>query len=503
MAFARAQAERSECRRLTLGVAAFSNAQREAIDDRLEALRRDDPSCEAFFDEAGEEPFFVKNLENVQGDERDVIFISVGYGRTAAGQVALNFGPINNEGGERRLNVLITRARLRCEVFTNLTADDLDLGRTPARGVRALKTFLAYARTGRLDAADSPAGEPADATPFEQAVAQVLTAAGQAVRAGVGSGEARLDLALTDPADPGRYRLGLAGDGPGYHAARTARDRDRLRPQVLEGLGWRVHRLWSADWFRDPEGARNRALAAAEAVVEEATGPPPQAAEAAVDPQGSVARDEGPPGGAGNSAPAVAAGTDGPAPEVAAYRLAEPRVDLGTKDLHEVPAPRLAGWLAEVVKVEGPVHVAEATRRVLDAAGVKRAGNRIQAAFDLALEAAARKGTIRREGDFLWPAGLDPRAVAVRDRSALPAASRRLDLVAPEELARAVERVVVDAFGIEPDAVPPAACRLLGFGRVSDEMRRRVDEVVADLVRQNRLEPRGPHLVMPDLKVAS
>src|SRR5262249_42856662 len=151
LAHARAQVARPPGQRLTLGVATFSTAQRQAIFDRLERRRRADPSCEGFFDESADEPFFVKNLETVQGGERDVIFLSIGYGRSADGQLALNFGPLNVEGGERRLNVLITRARVRCEVFTNLTADAIDPTRTRSRGVRALRTFLAFAQTGRLD----------------------------------------------------------------------------------------------------------------------------------------------------------------------------------------------------------------------------------------------------------------------------------------------------------------------------------------------------------------
>ena len=157
---------------LTLGVAAFSSPQAQAILDVLELLRRRDPACEDFFNQHPHEPFFVKNLESVQGDERDVIFISIGYGKTAEGYVAHNFGPLNSEGGERRLNVLITRARLRCEVFTNLRHDDIDLARTQSRGIAALKTFLKYAETGVLDV-PRPTGGEAD-SPFEEAIMQAI-----------------------------------------------------------------------------------------------------------------------------------------------------------------------------------------------------------------------------------------------------------------------------------------------------------------------------------------
>jgi very-short-patch-repair endonuclease len=236
---------------LTLGVGTFSMAQREAVVEQLELLRREDSSCESFFTAHPDEPFFVKNLENIQGDERDVIFISIGYGRDAAGKVTLNFGPLTARGGERRLNVLISRARQRCEVFTNLTDDDLDLNRTASEGVRALKTFLKYARTGDLQAGPHPTGRPPD-SPFEEEVRLALEARGHRVAAQVGQAGFFIDLAVIDPAQPGRYLLGIECDGATYHSALSARDRDRLRQQILEGLGWKIHRVWSTDWFQNP-----------------------------------------------------------------------------------------------------------------------------------------------------------------------------------------------------------------------------------------------------------
>ena len=234
---------------LTLGVVAFSVAQRDAITFAIERLRRSDTHYESFFQAHPNEPFFVKNLENVQGDERDVILISVGYGKTAEGYMAHSFGPLNSDGGERRLNVLITRARLKCEVFANFTADDIDLGRTQARGVVSLKRYLAYAKDGILQTAIGSLGELE--SPFEAEVAKALVNLGHRVEAQVGCAGFRIDLGIVDPERPGRYLLGIECDGATYHSSRSARDRDRLRQQVLEGLGWRIHRIWSTDWFRN------------------------------------------------------------------------------------------------------------------------------------------------------------------------------------------------------------------------------------------------------------
>ena len=269
MEHARVQLGRPPGACLTLGVAAFSMAQVRAIQEPLERLRAEDPSCEPFFAPDRPEPFFLKNLENVQGDERDVIFISVGYGRTVEGSLTMNFGPLNGEGGERRLNVLITRARFRCEVFTNLTADDIDTGRSRAWGVRALKTFLAFAQTGRLDSLGETDSAP------NSAVAE----AGARGADGLGlSGPATGRLRRVR-ARPGRSRSRSAGAvraGDRVRRAelprrRSARDRDHLRRRVLESLGWRIHRLWSPDWFRDPSGELQRLLTViAEARVEAA-----------------------------------------------------------------------------------------------------------------------------------------------------------------------------------------------------------------------------------------
>jgi very-short-patch-repair endonuclease len=244
----------------SLGVVAFSSAQREAIANALEVKRRANPGLEDFFKAHSDEPFFVKNLENVQGDERDVIFISIGYGKTKEGYLSMSFGPLNNDGGERRLNVLITRAKLRCEVFTNITAADIDVSKTQKRGITALKSFLHFAQFGKLDAAEET-GKPFE-SPFEENVASQLTKLGYTVRQQVGSQGFYLDLAIIDPEHPGRYLLGIECDGAAYHSARSARDRDRLRQQVLEGIGWKIHRIWSTDWFRDPERELKRVVEA-------------------------------------------------------------------------------------------------------------------------------------------------------------------------------------------------------------------------------------------------
>jgi very-short-patch-repair endonuclease len=241
----------------SLGVIAFSRRQQQRILDELERLRQADPVLEKFFHEDREEPFFVKNLENVQGDERDIIFLGIGYGPHDTGRpVGLQFGPLNRQGGERRLNVAVTRARERMTVVSSMRAHDIDLSKTNKVGVTLLRAYLDYAERGieALRGTITDVNERGFDSPFEQEVYGELTRRGLTLHSQVGCSRFHIDLAVVDPSKPGRYLLGIECDGATYHSSATARDRDRLRQDVLEGLDWRICRVWSTDWLRDCEG---------------------------------------------------------------------------------------------------------------------------------------------------------------------------------------------------------------------------------------------------------
>ncbi|MCX7427798.1 MAG: AAA domain-containing protein [Planctomycetia bacterium] len=246
------------CGDKTLGVGAFAISQRNAIMDELEVRRRKEPDLEPFFSAARPDPFFVKNLESIQGDERDVIFISVGYGKDQNGRMTMNFGPLSAQKGERRLNVLITRARERCEVFSSITADDINIAQTTGRGPNAFKTFLKYAQTGRLETIATVRNDYD--SEFEKAVGRAIEQQGYEVHSQVGVAGFFIDLAVVDPEKPGRYLLGIECDGASYHSSLSARDRDRLRQEVLEKQGWIIHRIWSTDWFNQPENQLRGAM---------------------------------------------------------------------------------------------------------------------------------------------------------------------------------------------------------------------------------------------------
>ena len=237
----------------TLGVATFSTKQQELIRREVDLLLRDNPDVESLMRPENGEHFFVKNLETVQGDERDTMLISIGYGFDENHRLSRNFGPLNQTGGERRLNVLITRARERCVVFANFRGYDLPVESDTPDGVAALSAFLTYAET--RNAAPLSAGEdisPDVADLFPETVARMLEDNGYTVARNVGCAGFRIDLAVLHPETEGVYMAGILCDGPFYWSAADARDRDRLRGQVLEGLGWNLIRIWSPEWFQHP-----------------------------------------------------------------------------------------------------------------------------------------------------------------------------------------------------------------------------------------------------------
>ncbi|MBF0622225.1 MAG: DUF3320 domain-containing protein [Magnetococcales bacterium] len=239
----------------TIGVVTFNSEQQRLIEDLLDIERSKDPGLETWFSDERLEPVFVKNLESVQGDERDLILFSIGYGPDKNGHMTMNFGPINKQGGERRLNVAITRARSELIVFATVRPDLIDLSRTQSLGVRDLKNFLKFAEIGPRSLDEVFHGAVGDfESPFEQAVARALKNKGWIVHPQVGVSAFRIDLAIVHPEKPGRYFVGVECDGATYHRSATARDRDKIRQAVLENLGWRIVRVWSTDWWVDTQG---------------------------------------------------------------------------------------------------------------------------------------------------------------------------------------------------------------------------------------------------------
>ncbi len=238
----------------SIGIVTFNAQQQSLILDMFDKARAEDETLEKFFNEDNPEAIFVKNLENVQGDERGVIYFSTTYGPDEKGAISMNFGPLNLTGGERRLNVAITRARTGMHVFSSLKPEDIDLNRTRARGAADLKGFLECARMGAAtyfnrNTAVSAIGTE---TGLQRAICRELQALGWNCICNLGVSGYRIDIAISHPEQPGNMLAGIVLDSQAYAAAATARDRDVLRESVLQSLGWNLFHIWALDWWRNP-----------------------------------------------------------------------------------------------------------------------------------------------------------------------------------------------------------------------------------------------------------
>ncbi|MCX6023442.1 MAG: DUF3320 domain-containing protein, partial [Chloroflexi bacterium] len=474
--------------KLTIGVVTFNAEQQRLIEDLLDEERRKSPELEPFFAEEGLEPVFVKNLESVQGDERDIMYFSITYGPDLTGAVSMNFGPMNRDGGERRLNVAITRARHELRVFSSLLPEKIDLSRTAALGVKDLKHFLEFAQRGPrafAEAVSRPGGD--HESPFESAVAQALARKGWMVHPQIGVSSFRIDLGVVDPDAPGRYLAGVECDGATYHRSATARDRDKLREQVLRGLGWEVLRIWSTDWWHDPAGTlekthtrlealrdRRRAAALREEPQPPTAGPAGSAAdEAAAEEQKTPEADDVVAGSdaarsearvVGNRSPAevqIAGGAHLPPPSLreeapkddGVFREADPlALSVGADPgafIESSYTPRLLAMIAHVVAQEGPVRDDVLARRIARSHGWARVGVRIRERVE---ELARSSFPLTQEdvGLFLWPAGSDTTRWRVFRRPGTATSPRPVDEIAlPELIALAHE---INASGFVGDA---------------------------------------------------
>ncbi len=486
-----------EERERSLGIVTFSARQQDLIEDLLDRERAAHPEIERYFSDVNE-PVFVKNLETVQGDERDVIFFSVGYGRDESGKLTMNFGPLNRDGGERRLNVAVTRAREQLVVFASIVPQDIDLRRTRQRGPRDLRAFLELAQRGSEGGVSAAVATGSGATgevtghgfdsPFEKDVYEALVAHGLPLDAQIGAAGYRIDLAVRDETRPGRYLLGIECDGASYHSARTARDRDRLRAAVLEMLGWRLVRVWSTDWFAD----RTRSVARLLEAIEEAK----EAPRARLSRPANAGSGEGSPASAHGAAlgPIEAAPppVSLPVGRAARYPWSEPFeppvlppvTDVARDAFYTSASNRvLARQLAALVEQCAPLTVDAAIHAIQAAWGMGRTGRRIHERIDAAIR---RSHDVELAGDTLWAAGCERaawRGVRLPDDGK---SARDANDVPVEELANAAEHLLRDASSMERDDVLRDVAEAFGWHRVGKHVRARVEGALEHLLSKGR-----------------
>jgi len=493
--------------RPTLGVITFNSQQQSLILDLLDAARRDEPELEWFFAEDRVEPTIVKNLENVQGDERDIILFSITFWKDMAGKLTMDFGALNRDGGERRINVAVTRARQELIVFSGFTADQIDPNRTKALAVHHLKTFLDYAERGAIALPAETRGSVGGFdSPFEEAVSAQLEQRGWMIVPQVGISGFRIDLGVRHPDLAGAYLAGIECDGATYHGSATARDRDKVREQVLRGLGWNILRVWSTDWWFDAKACAQRLHDSLDALLQQSR--ERRAADAAAlethwdmghEVEGiEEIRDEELPPPTHVARPPIA----DEAELVSAPKL--PIADTSQVQVTSTPEPRAAsagvsryrvtdlsafkpdpeqfyefayrdtlrGMIGAVIEQESPLLADVLAQRIARAHGWLRTGSRIRERIDLHLR--SYDTTSESSGVFVWKKEAVTNVLRYRP-SANDDSRRSIGEIPLAELAS----VVIDnARLLEIQDPSREVARLLGVERLAATARTRLDEAI-------------------------
>lgn len=433
----------------SLGVVAFGEVQQLAIDTAIRKMRLENQQFEPFFREDEHDAFFVKSLENVQGDERDTIIFSIGYAKDATGVMRMNFGPLSQVGGERRLNVAMTRAKYNVKLVGSILPTDIDVDRVSADGPKLLRSYIDFAINGPSILASEITEQDTveHDSPFEAAVYNFLDRKGYKLATQVGCSGYRIDMAVKHPTLSGRYALGIECDGASYHSARTARERDRLRQDVLESMGWKIYRIWSTDWIKDPITEGNRLLEAVNQAIADYVEELPsmiQHNEAApTEDTDSFLTVEDKPVDIGKAANP--------------YGFAAPVVT----DFKQLPRDqygylKMTDCIELLVKNEYPIHYELLCQRLSPLLGREKATSVVRREVDYALKSV--KDHIVRKGDFLYPAGYT-------EVPARQANGRSIKYISTDELATAMLLVLKQCVGTTRSALIDETTRAYGFSR--------------------------------------
>ena len=444
----------------SIGIVSFSKAQQDLIEDILTEELAKQPKLERLAYDC-EEPIFIKNLENVQGDERDVILFSVGYGPDSRGRVSMNFGPLNNVGGERRLNVAVSRARTEMMVFSTMEPEQIDLNRSRARGVEGLKRFLEFAKNGRMPVASSQMQQDTD-TALVDSIAKELRLHGYEVDTRVGRSRFKIDIAVSDPSNSENYILGIICDGRNYHETPTERDREICQPGVLQGLGWNLMRVWSIDWFLNPERVTDRILERLEQITSKRENAAPEQFK-------SAPKVEKP-----KAAPVVDAGipfkvsaediiTEEQNDKEASYE----KMELSNQKKFDSPENlslarrQIMVDIARIIQQEQPVARSTIRKRIMESYNQARTSDRLEHLLDKGTEKSYVDPSSMPDNPVFWVSESDSRDYALYRK----AEGRDNIDIPPCEVCNAIKEVLRQQISVSDTELMRIVSHLFGFPR--------------------------------------
>ncbi len=457
----------------SLGIIAFSEKQQTAIENAIIDFRERMPQYEWFFDESKDEPFFVKNLENVQGDERDTIIFSVCYAKDKNGKMYMRFGPLGHAGGERRLNVAITRAKCNIKLVGSILPSDIDLSRTSSEGVRMLRSYIEFARKGSSvlkPVEKEEAFETVDE--FCNIVAGFLENNGYKVQKQVGCSDYKIDIAIENPDVDGEFIAGIECDGISYVQAKTARDRDHLRRTVLENMGWNLYRVWSTEWCRNPKAEGEALISFIQSVFDKngnATHTVKQSNENDTDVSIDAIATEA-------VKPIEKTSTQNPY-GFAYYKEAN-WWDTEHSGSHD-NLTRISENILYIVSVEQPMHMELLYKRLGPSFTTGKATEGVRKTIDEAISKRLNGRVVIDSDKFIRTLPLSPITVRIPEEYDTP---RPMEFIITEEVALAMIQIISNSFGVTEEDLASECARVFGFERKGPKIKAKTDAAIKYLV---------------------
>ncbi len=463
----------SQKRKYSVGIVTFSQTQQNLIEDKLQKIFMTDPKLEEFANESNE-PLFIKNLENVQGDERDIILFSVCYAPDEEGKMSMNFGPLNRDGGWRRLNVAVTRARYEMHIFATLKTDQIDLSRTSAVGVAGLKAFLQFAEKGHLSLRHEDVQESLHKQNLSASIGKKLQEKGLEVKCNIGTSGFKVDIGIIHPDKPQQYILGIVVDGFYYYNAHTTNDREMVMPSVLKALGWNIHRIWTIDWHENSNKIIDTIIekvrhlqTVPEVKIESITEPIVETAFELINtiPEEVLAF---------NFVTKQKPYTAHPLTPIS-YANSEMLYEFKNRNL-------IKQQIQSLVEIEAPISKNLLYKKVLQAWNTSRAGARLDKHLEEIIKEMNLLQTTHHQ-PFYWSNNINLDFYRSNDIE-----KRNLEDIAPEEIFVALEEVVANNLSIEEDELLRYLSRTFGFAKVGKQIDNLLRYVIDGAVQNAKLK---------------
>ncbi|CAN5752091.1 DUF3320 domain-containing protein [soil metagenome] len=447
----------------SIGVVSFSSVQQLLMQNMFDELMRTNPELESVAMN-GAEPIFIKNLENVQGDERDIILFSMGYGPDKEGKVSLNFGPLNREGGWRRLNVAVSRARYEMQVFSTLRADQIDITRSASEGVASIKAFLEYAEKGRSTLGLRKTTTVNTDESFEKILADKIRNQGYEVNTNIGCSGYRIDIGIVNKNKPSQYILGILCDGYNYQSAKTAKDREIIQQDVLKLLGWTLHKVWSTDWWENADRVIDYILEAIKN-AEENEGKEIDTTVLEIEiPEIIEPESIGLNSDDTFDTIIVPANND----SSNTYQICDLEIVLSSSSddfLQFSNAQKIKNQIRQVLETESPMMKNLLVKRVLAAWGISKLGTRIKAQFERLLAESELNQTGENGDIVFWKHGFIPLQYEGYRVTTTNGQKRDAEDIPPEEIANGIKEILNHQISLPKEDLVREASKLFGFAR--------------------------------------